>query len=142
MNDKNMDDKKTILQKLVEWNKERLLLESEFNQEKEISFIVEELLESTGEHDSISARPTAEKIAKEIVKETNTNKEQVVDAFADIIVFATGVIAKQGYSPDKVMEEVFKEINSRKGKVMEGKFVKDKNIKFYKADFSKCKLKN
>jgi hypothetical protein len=58
---------------------------------------------------------------------------------ADIIVFASGAIAKSGYNPSLVMEEVYKEINSRKGTLVEGKFVKDPNIVPYKADFSICK---
>ncbi len=130
----------TIFQKIVQWNRERGLLKKGFNHQKEVSFIVEELLESTGEHDSLSARETAERIAKEIVQDNqNTSEEKVVDAFADIIVFATGVIAKLGYNPDKVMEEVYKEIDSRKGKLIDGKFVKDPEATKYIADLSKCK---
>ncbi|MCD5383113.1 hypothetical protein LR002_03245, partial [Candidatus Gracilibacteria bacterium] len=69
--------------------------------------------------------------------------EQVVDAAADIIVFATGLIAKMGYDPDVVMDEVLKEIESRKGEIIDGKFVKFKDEEakknWYKADFLKAK---
>jgi predicted HAD superfamily Cof-like phosphohydrolase len=126
--------------RVVEWNKERNLLALGFNHHKEVSFIVEELLESTGEHDSLSAREQAEKMAKEIVGDSHATPEQQIDAFADIIVFATGAIAKAGYDPAHVMEEVYKEINSRKGEMVDGKFVKDPNAVQYKADFTNCKL--
>ena len=68
----------------------------------------------------------------------------MVDAFGDIIVFCTGAIYKLGYDTDKVMKEVLKEIESRKGEVKDGKFEKFKTpeakAKWYKADFTKCKL--
>lgn len=130
----------TIFEKIIKWNNERGLIKKGFNHTKEISFIIEELLESTGKYDSLSAREKSEIISKEIVLEGEVNKEKIVDAFADIIVFATGAIAKVGYDPDKVMDEVFKEIDSRKGKLIDGKFVKDKDINQYYPDFDKCKI--
>jgi predicted HAD superfamily Cof-like phosphohydrolase len=126
--------------RVLEWNKERNLLALGFDHHKEVSFVVEELLESTGRHDSVSAREEAEKIAATIVEGAHATPEQQVDAFADIIVFATGAIAKAGYDPSKVMEEVYKEIHSRTGKLVDGKFVKDADVVPYKADFSTCKL--
>jgi len=129
----------TIFQKITEWNRERGLLGKEFNHEREVSFIVEELLESTGNHDSITARKKAEEIAHDIVTPEYFDEEKVIDAFADIIVFSSGVIAKLGYSPDKVLEEVYKEIDSRKGKLVEGKFIKDPAATLYHADFTDCK---
>ncbi|MBL1434096.1 hypothetical protein COB87_000770 [Candidatus Wolfebacteria bacterium] len=127
-----------IFQKIVAWNKERGILDTDFDHVKEVSFIVEELLESTGKYDSITARDRAATYAKEIVETPCLDKEVIVDAFADIIVFATGAIAKNGYDPSKVMEEVHKEINSRTGTLVDGKFVKDKDAKIYKADLKAC----
>ena len=131
----------TILKRIVDWNNQRGLIKKGFNHKNETSFIIEELLESTGKYDSLSAREKAEKITEQILEnseEKDLKKEGVIDAFADIIVFATGAIAKNGYNPEKVMDEVLKEIESRTGKMVDGKFVKDKNPKMYKADFSKC----
>lgn len=128
-----------ILTKIVEWNVERGLIERGFNHEKEASFIIEELLESTGNHDSITARAQAEEYTQKIITTTPENPETIVDAFADIIVFATGAIAKLGYDPAQIMDEVHKEINSRTGTLIDGKFVKDPNAKIYTADFSQCK---
>jgi len=129
-------------QRVLEWNKERNLLALGFNHEQETSFIVEELLESTGNYNSETARDLAKEKAVELVGDTDTEPEKIVDAFADIIVFATGAIAKLGYEPSAVMEEVYKEINSRTGKIVDGKFVKDKDVVPYQADFSQCKLEN
>lgn len=128
-----------MFEKIVQWNTERGLIERGFNHTKEASFIIEELLESTGNYDSISAREKAEKIANEITAGSKGNNEEVIDALADIIVFATGGIAKLGYNPSAVMDEVFQEINSRTGTLVDGKFVKDLNAKKYKADFTNCK---
>lgn len=129
-------------QKIVEWNKERNLLALGFDHVKESSFIIEEILESSGHFDSEAAREKALEYAKEMVNSSDTDAEKVVDAFADIIVFATGAIAKVGYDPSKVMDEVYAEISSRTGKLVDGKFVKDKEIVPYKADFSGCLMNN
>ena len=129
----------SILNRIIKWNEERGLIKKGFNQKVEIAHIIEELLESTGKYDSLSAREKAENLAEEfIAKGENKNKEEIVDAFADIIVFAIGAIGKLSYDPEKVMDEVLKEIESRTGKMIDGKFVKDPDPKMYKADFSKC----
>mgnify|MGYP005851034141 CR=1 FL=1 len=129
-----------ILDNIVEWNRERGILDIPFDHLKETSFIIEELLESTGQFDSQSAREKAEQIASSIVKNGQAEEEKLIDAWADIIVFATGAMAKLGYNPNEVMQEVCKEINSRTGKMVDGKFIKDKDIEPYVADFSNCKL--
>lgn len=129
-----------MFQKIVEWNRERGILNLQFDHVKETSFITEELLESTGHYDSVTAREKAMEYAKEIVGNPDSTPEQIVDAWADIIVFATGGIAKLGYDPSKVMEEVYQEINSRTGQMIDGKFVKDPDAVLYQADLSACKL--
>lgn len=128
-----------MFEKIVKWNEERGLIERGFNHTNEVSFVIEELLESTGSHDSESAREKAMEYAQIITKDSQPEPEAIVDAFADIIVFATGAIAKTGYDPSKVMDEVYKEINSRTGSMVEGKFIKDPSAKKYTADFSICK---
>tara|TARA_B100000508_G_scaffold113035_1_gene91543 strand:+ start:3467 stop:3865 length:399 start_codon:yes stop_codon:yes gene_type:complete len=125
--------------KIVTWNEERGLDKIPFDHVKEASFILEELLESTGHFDSVTAREKALQYAAEIVGETDSTPEQVVDAWADIIVFATGAMVKLGYDPSKVMDEVYKEINSRTGKMVDGKFVKDPEAKLYEANIKSCK---
>ncbi len=132
----------SIFKKIIEWNRTRGLLDLEFNHTKQVSFITEELLESTGNYNSINAREKAEEIAVDITKSSNPNHETMIDAFADIIVFATGAMGSLGYDPDKVMDEVYKEINSRTGTLVDGKFVKDLHAERYCADLTGCKLEN
>ena len=131
-----------MFQRIVEWNKERGILNLEFNHVKETSFIVEELLESSGHYDSLTAREKATEIATDVIGKPNASPEQIVDAWADIVVFATGGMAKLGFDPSKVMEEVYKEINSRTGQMVDGKFIKDADVVPYQADFTNCKLAN
>ena len=137
----------SILNDIVEWNKERNLIKTpeDFNLVIDISFITEELLEASTSMKSEEARKKALALATIIVDEkTNPTPEQIVDAFCDIIVFATGSIRKVGYNPEIAMEEVLKEINSRTGKIIDNKYVKDKSpeaqAKWYTADFSKAKI--
>ena len=75
------------------WNEERQLL-SKYDHSNEVSFIVEELIESTKNLESKRARFFAKIITKLIswIPGKLTNTEQKVDAFADVIVFATGAI--------------------------------------------------
>lgn len=128
-----------IFEKIVQFNEERGLIEKGFNHTKETSFIIEELLESTGAYDSISAREEAERYASEMTGGHISDDETRVDAFADIVVYALGAITKLGYNPEKVMAEVVREISSRTGKLVDGKFVKDLDAETYTADFSVCK---
>lgn len=129
-----------MFEKIIEWNRERGLIKRGFNHVKETSFIVEELLESTGNYDSITARDKASEIASQITLNAKHEPEVIVDALFDIIIFATGAMAKLGYDPTKVMDEGFKEINSRTGSMIDGKFVKDPSAEMYVADFINCKL--
>ncbi|MAQ77293.1 hypothetical protein CL684_02095 [Candidatus Campbellbacteria bacterium] len=131
-----------MFEKIVRWNEERGLLGKEFDHQKEVSFILEELLESTGNFDSISARERAEQLAAEITQNTQHDNETIIDALFDIMIFATGAMAKLGYNPSKVMDEGFKEINSRTGNLVDGKFIKDPQAKKYEADFSTCLSEN
>lgn len=130
----------TFFEKIKAWNEERGLPDLPFDHKKQVSFIIEELLESTGNYDSLSARDKATEMAKEITQDAQHNDEAIVDAFGDIIVFSIGVLLNLGYDPDKAMEEVYKEINSRTGTVVDGKFIKDPDAERYYADFSDCKI--
>ena len=138
----------SIFSRIVKWNEERLLIKTpkDVNVERESAFIVEELLEMNTDLKSDEANVKALDLVKnEIVKDWfKPTDEQVVDAAWDIIVFATGLIRKMWYDPDLVMEEVLKEIESRKWEIIWWKFVKDKSDEakksWYKADFSKAKI--
>ena len=130
-------------QRIVEWNEERNLIPSnhEVDLGKEMSFIVEELLEMSTRMNSEEARTKAEALVVIIQDSSYTpTKEQIVDAAGDIVVFALGLIRKIGYNPTLAMNEVLLEIESRKGSLINGKFTKDKSPEaqalWYKADFN------
>jgi len=152
------------INEIVRFQDERNLSSTDPNWFLETTNIVEELLEARG-HKHIdkdrlrhfiedSMVPTfyvLEIINNEIEPDTETQ----VDAAADIIVFAIGWIMKLGYDPNCVLDEVAKEINSRKqdpeqkkeypdGLPQGIKWMKDRNqnpATLYKANFSQCKRK-
>ena len=71
--------------------------------------------------------------------------DDVVDAYGDIIVFCVNAIEQSGFDAEIVMDEIIKEIDSRKGAINPEtqKFEKFKDdyhqSLWYKADFSKAK---
>ena len=127
---------------IIKFQKDRLLDKQPFNFETEVLHILEELVEMLG-YESLYARDKAKKIFDEhFTNKEPADKEKLVDAFADIIVFAVGSIMKLGYEPKCVLNEVSKEINSRVGSIIDGKFVKDKSpearAKWHRTDFNQC----
>jgi len=141
-----------IIDNIVKWQEERLLDKQEFNSFNELTNISEELLESLGYQISKELRPEFKEQLLNSITELTTKlkiptvdikEEDVVDAYADIIVFSIGALLKLGYEPTKVLEETYKEINSRTGKIVDGKFQKDVSneakSKWVKADYSKAK---
>ncbi len=136
----------TTLSRIVKWNKERQLIKKP-DLQNETAMLIEEIIEMNTPLKSKEAREEAKSIASDIKAMASgyqPTPHQVVDAACDLIVFATGLIAKMGFDPDSVMEEVQKEINSRVGGIDEtGKWVKDNSpeakTKMYTADFKKCR---
>jgi len=106
----------TILDRIVEFNKQRHLLNAP-DWQKEFSFIAEEMSEGLRAN----------------------NVEGKLDALADIIVFATGAIKKAGYDPNIIMEEVLQHIESDTGYFdkEQGKWIKTERS--YTPDFNKAK---
>lgn len=110
-----------MFKKLKEWREERgLFLQSD--KTKHFGYICEEVSEGL----------RAEHI------------EDVIDAYADIIVFAINAIEQHGYNAEMVMNETIKEIASRKGQIdpITKKWEKYKDeysvSNWVKADYSKC----
>ena len=64
------------------------------------------------------------------------------DAMGDKIVFAVEALEQQGFDANLLLLEVAKEINSREGEIVDGKFEKfrtpEAEAKWYKADFHKA----
>ena len=134
---------------IMRFQSDRGLDKQPFDWENEVMNITEELLEAKGYDVPKNQRPWLNMIAKYIRSRAAINaaitwirpsKEASVDAFADIIVFCVGAIMKLGYHPEKVLAEVAKEINSRKGEMKNGKFEKYLDVETYKADFGECTL--
>jgi len=135
------NDNKDTLDGIIKFQKDRLLDKQPFEFETEILHILEELVEMLG-YESLYARERAKTIFQHFKNHEPIEREKLVDCFADIIVFAVGSIMKLGYDPKCVLNEVSKEINSRTGSIINGKFVKDKSpeakAKWYKANYDKC----
>ena len=66
-----------------------------------------------------------------------------VDAINDIVVFCQDGLGKKGYDGAMTLAETAKEINSREGSIVDGKFEKDLSpeakAKWYQANYTHCK---
>jgi hypothetical protein len=130
-----------MFKRIKEWGDTRNIYSQAFSP-NDFSFIVEEVVEGVSNLSSSDANI----VAKEFVNENfiDIDENRAIDALGDIVVFATNGMYKLGYNPEQVMNEVLKEIESRNGEIVNGKFEKyqddyHKSL-WYKADFSKCKL--
>jgi hypothetical protein len=141
------------IEEIVKFKTDRGLDKQPYNALNEHTNIIEELLESIGLDVPKEKR---EQLKDEFHHFTNmfgfelglnqlknpTNEDKV-DAYGDVIVFAIGAILKLNYDPDKVLSEISKEINSRVGEMVNGKFEKDLSPEaksnWYKANFENCK---
>jgi|GEM_PF-1226261 len=141
---------------LVRFNKDRNMHNQSFDLKVASINILEELFEAHGLKDdedrSYSSAlykeltvllSAAKKFDKDLI--VKVNEDDIVDAFCDIQTFAFGEPLKMGYDPIKSMDETAKEINSREGKIINGKFTKFKTpeakAKWYKANYSSCRIK-
>ncbi len=148
------------LQLLAKFQKDRKLHEKSFDKTVCTMNIMEELLELWGVNDCRDSRILADRLtealklvvsnamiggyAQEGVDTFEPNELTNVDALCDIQVFAGGDVMKIGYHNAQCLSEVGQEINSRTGKIVDGKFKKfiteDAKALWYEADFSGCKL--
>lgn len=153
---------KNALKELEKFQLDREINKQEFNIRIATMNVMEELLEAHGIGDN-KDRKLSKIMYQSMLNLVDTVKgdeqfsrdmgytfeeptiEGMVDAFCDVQVFAGGEITKLGYSNEKCLLEVGKEINSRTGEMVNGKFEKFKTeeamAKWYKADFSGCKLR-
>lgn len=149
-----------VFAELKRFQEDRLLNKQEFNLKVATMNILEELFEAHGIGDN-KERELVRSLYDElelIIEDLSTDKtycndkgftcsiptiEDQIDAFCDIQVFADGEIGKLGYNNEKCMSEVAREINSRTGEIIDGKFTKYKTpeaiAKWYKASFDNCK---
>ena len=139
---------------IIKFQKKEKLDEQRYSGLNEQVNIVEELLESAGLDTPKEHRPILRDFFSNFIEQQeamgtsirteNLDYGDMVDAYNDIIVFAVGSIMKLGYNPKLTLKEVSKEINSRIGTMVDGKFEKDLSdeakAKWYKADYSTCKI--
>lgn len=147
--------KDTVLCEMIRFQTDRGLDKKDFNIDDELLNIIEEMLEAKGVRDKDDREFSkivldsfnsfvsyVSLYEKDYYSEPTDHTE--VDAFCDIIEYATGGILKKGYNPVVSLDEMAKEINSRVGTFKNGKFTKDKSIEaqanWYKADFTKARL--
>ncbi|MBT8349171.1 MAG: hypothetical protein HKP62_06985 [Sulfurovum sp.] len=140
------------ISEIVRFQTDRELHTNEYDSTNEHGNIVEELLESVGLDVPKDNRPTLKErweefmcdvtldgVAENAIDFQDMPTSEQVDAYADICVFAIGAMLKLGYDPEKALLEVGKEINSRTGRIVDGKFEKDLSeeaiAKHYKADY-------
>lgn len=138
------------IRQIMRFQQDRGLDKQPFDADNEAVNIVEELLEMNGydvpkEERSILKHEWVRFVERQVgagtaVPAQKHDDTDRIDALGDIIVFAVGAIMKLGYHPEYILTEVAKEINSRSGKMVDGKFVKDENAEIYKANFKWSKL--
>jgi len=141
------------MENLIRFQTDRDLHKKSFVLENEVANIFEELLEAGGLDVPKDNRPELKAeleifiqslIAKSIATEALFGAHDQVDAFADIITFATGAILKLGHNPLIAIAECGKEVNSRVGVMVDGKFEKDLSDEaksnWYTADYNKSEL--
>ena len=147
--------KDLVLCEMIRFQTDRGLDKKEYNIDNEMQLVMEELLEAKGIKDDklktySKAMVKALNVCVEEIKEYQPNdyieptEHDEIDAFADAMEFLSGAILKRGYNPILVLDEMTKQINSRTGKFIDGKFEKDRSVEAkareYQADFTKAKL--
>ena len=139
----------------IKFQKDRGLDQQDFDSLNEATMLTEEVLELLGfdvpkhkraalnsELVTFIGKLQTLGICQEIKYETEKERrEHAIDSASDIIVVAVGTIMKLGYNPKSSLLECGKEINSRKGSMVDGKFEKDITqdpTTLYTADYSLC----
>lgn len=141
------------MKELVRFQTDRYLDTKPFELQNEVANIFEELLEAGGLDVAKADRPALKAelqlfidglMSKNIATNAVIDVDAFyrVDAFADIITFAAGALLKLGHDPLIAIEECGKEINSRVGEMLDGKFEKDLSMShlWYKADYNRSEL--
>ena len=145
------------MKNLIKFQVDRGLNKKEYEPLNEHANIFAELMESIGLDVSKEKRPALKNELSKFVALLKQKKiatqvfeyacyvpsEDRVDAYCDVITFCVGAVMKLGYNPIISIDECGKEINSRIGSMVDGKFEKDLSDKarlnWYKADYSIAK---
>lgn len=142
-----------VIKEIERFQTDRDLHLKEYDGLNEATSIIEELLEAEGLDVTKANRAKLTQkylgftidcevygVADRVARFKDVLEHEKVDAYCDIIVFAVGAIMKLGFDPELSLQEVAKEINSREGSMVGGKFEKDLSpeavAKHYKADYT------
>jgi len=143
------------MKELILFQTDRGLDKKEYVAHNEAANIFEELLEAAGFDVAKKDRPKLKTELSGFVSDLMEEgiavatpkpptKEDRADAYCDIITFAVGALLKLGYDPEKAIIECGKEINSRAGSMVDGKFEKDLSdeakANWYKADYTVAEI--
>lgn len=146
--------KNELIKEMVRFQTDRQLDKIEFDVRIASINIIEELLEAHGVNDTKDRKYSKDiydylsHIVGDVAYLEPENfspptEHDVVDAFADICEFSVGEPLKLGYDAELVLGEMTKEIHSRSGSIINGKFEKDKSpeakARWYKANYSLAK---
>lgn len=148
---------KTNVDELIRFQTDRGLDKQEYDYLNACTNIVEELLEAGGMKVPKENRPKLRTLFETFLYQVHNlgisekdedwvRGDSEVDAYCDVIEFAIGEILKLKYNPNIALDEMEKEINSRVGTIVDGKFQKDTSdeakAKWYKARYRKAKINN
>jgi hypothetical protein len=134
-----------IVNRVINWNKERGLDKQDYNMNREFGFIMEEMLEGLGFNQLFSSktdfRDYIRKSITQIIDDTISQEKNIpvsseqADAFGDIIVFAIGALMKicnqnpELGSPDELLERIMLANDAKGNKVdADGKIIKEKTF--------------
>jgi hypothetical protein len=139
------------IEEIVRFQKDRDLHSKEYDGVNEAINVIEEVLESLGYDVPKDNRNELKEMfgdfvyrlsSSQVTTLVNTTIEDRVNAHLDQIVFNIGSLLKLGYDPEKSLIETAKEINSRTGSMIDGKFEKDLSDEakenWHKVDYSDC----
>jgi len=144
-----------VIEEIMRFQTERELDKQKYCYWNESVNILEELLEGKGllvyKHKRGLLKDYWEEFIEDLIADRVAERSygcdmehESVDYLDDIRVLCIGATMKQGYDPRKTLEETGKEINSREGKIENGKFQKfthkEAKAKWYKADYTNCTL--
>ena len=137
-----------IFRKLEIFREDRGLDKNQFDMETYLRKDFEEMFELMGFEDDRCKAIAKEKAAKMFSLWKKAKEKGMcpkyspfnkIDALGDRVVYAIEGIEQHGYNAEIVMDEIQKEINSRNGEIIDGKFEKFKTdeakAKWYKANF-------
>jgi len=140
-----------IIDQMMKFQEDRGLDKQEFNAENETANIAEEIFELNGYDVPKDKRADFKELVMSAMfhiadvlklESVELTREAQLDALCDISEFTIGGMMKLKYCPHCALHEMAKHINSRTGKIIDGKFVKDSKVSPYEPNYKECDNEN